>query len=348
MRNIKEFYNYVYCDPRKPTPYKIHGVDIILPAKPFYVGKGKGNRMNAHLSECNLSDDACNVFKKSIIKKINKIGLSPIIRVISSNLTNDEANAQERFLVKMIGRRDKKRGSLVNLTDGGDGTLGFTLSDESINKMRETKKRKFKNGEIEVWNKGLKGTYSEEYRKKISEGKKGLAFSKEERLKRKTSCTINVKVYQYDLEGNFIREFFSKEDVRKYFGVASVTGINRVVNGERPSFKGFLWSFEKLNNVTPYKDRLKPIFGYKHSKETLNKISKANKIPFPVYKYDLNGIFLDEYPNQKIARDNNKGSSGICRALKSDIPKSGNFLWSKEKHDKIDSYQTFLFTNVKK
>lgn len=40
------YYNYLYLDPEKPGPYKIKGLDIILTHEPFYVGKGKGDRID--------------------------------------------------------------------------------------------------------------------------------------------------------------------------------------------------------------------------------------------------------------------------------------------------------------
>jgi hypothetical protein len=72
-----------------------------------------------------------------------------------------------------------KNKSNYNLKTGGQ-SVGI-LSDESKNKISETLKSKYKNGEISInrpmglepWNKGLVGKYDEEYRLKISEGLKG-------------------------------------------------------------------------------------------------------------------------------------------------------------------------------
>lgn len=58
-------------------------------------------------------------FWNSIVNKTNYN-----IEIIYDNLTNDSAKQFEKFLILLYGRKDKKSGSLVNLTDGGDGCYG--------------------------------------------------------------------------------------------------------------------------------------------------------------------------------------------------------------------------------
>ncbi len=66
-----------------------------------------------------------------------------------------------------------------NLKTGGQSN--GILSDESKKKISETLKKKYESGDIVInrplgivpWNKGLKDSYSDEYRNKISEGLKG-------------------------------------------------------------------------------------------------------------------------------------------------------------------------------
>ena len=52
------------------------------------------------------------------------------IEIISKTLTEDEANELEEFLISLYKRKDCCGGSLVNLTDGGEGLLGYIMSDE--------------------------------------------------------------------------------------------------------------------------------------------------------------------------------------------------------------------------
>jgi hypothetical protein len=88
----------------------------------------------------------------------------------------DELLEKEKTLVNEDWILDD---SNYNLKTGGQSS--GILSEESRYKISETLKRRYDSGEIvskrpfgvEPWNKGLKDSYSEEYRNKISEGLKG-------------------------------------------------------------------------------------------------------------------------------------------------------------------------------
>src|SRR5690606_30933697 len=49
----------------------------------------------------------------------------------------NECRQKEMELIKLYGRRNKNEGTLVNLTDGGDGTVGFIATEEYRRKKRE-------------------------------------------------------------------------------------------------------------------------------------------------------------------------------------------------------------------
>ena len=71
------------------------------------------------------------------------------------------------FYIKFIGRNDKGEGTLINLTNGGDGSKGYITSDDKKIKISNSLKGKT------PWNKGLKNCYSNEAKKKMSESRKG-------------------------------------------------------------------------------------------------------------------------------------------------------------------------------
>ena len=81
---MKNYYVYVYIDPRN--------------FEEFYYGKGKGSRKVAHLHDDGDSE------KANRIKAIKKAGLSPIIRVIASGLTQEEAFLIETTLIWKLGK----------------------------------------------------------------------------------------------------------------------------------------------------------------------------------------------------------------------------------------------------
>ncbi len=95
--------------------------------EPFYVGKGirkrayeKGKRRSSYWH-----------------RLVNKYGYD--VFIIESNLTESEAYQKEKYWIKRIGRISLNEGTLINMTDGGDGCVGFILSDETREKIRLSK-----------------------------------------------------------------------------------------------------------------------------------------------------------------------------------------------------------------
>jgi len=78
----------------------------------FYIGIGKEEKRAFN------KKDRSN-FWKSII---NKTDYS--IEIIADDLSWEDAKELEIFLISLYGRRNLGTGTLVNMTDGGDGTLG--------------------------------------------------------------------------------------------------------------------------------------------------------------------------------------------------------------------------------
>lgn len=51
--------------------------------------------------------------------------------------TQEECDVKEREFISLYGRRNNKTGTLVNMTDGGEGVRGLKFSEESKRKMSE-------------------------------------------------------------------------------------------------------------------------------------------------------------------------------------------------------------------
>lgn len=107
------YYTYMLVDPRDNLP--------------FYIGKGKGRRCNQHISEAKAGGYSrkCNV-----IRKILKLGMSPVVKIVDSGLDEPAAFELEQFLIQEIGRLDLGTGRLTNCTNGGEGASGAVRTDE--------------------------------------------------------------------------------------------------------------------------------------------------------------------------------------------------------------------------
>lgn len=132
--------------------------------EPFYIGIGNEKRPYEKRRR--------NKYWQHIIQKTNYK-----IEILFNDLTWKEACEKEKEFIKLYGRKDLLLGTLVNMTDGGDGTLN-TIS----------------------WNKGKKGLFkhSEETKKKLSEDKKGKPLTKNQinsfKIRKKSNYWLDKKL----------------------------------------------------------------------------------------------------------------------------------------------------------
>lgn len=126
------------------------------------------------------------------IQKLISGGKLPIIEEIDS-CSWEESSALETFYIAKF----KSEGyDLINQTDGGEGTLGKIVTEET--------------------------------RKKQSDS-----------LRKKTP-----KVYQYDLDGNLIKEWENAMMAAETLGFKNAAGITRCLRGDRFKYKNFIWKTE--------------------------------------------------------------------------------------------------------
>lgn len=95
--------------------------------EPFYIGKGTGKRSEVRRERSLYWNNVVNKYDYDII-------------ILESNLSADESIASEKYWINRIGRRDLNLGTLVNFTDGGEGTSNRTMSDYCKNKLIERNK----------------------------------------------------------------------------------------------------------------------------------------------------------------------------------------------------------------
>jgi hypothetical protein len=119
-----DFYVYTYTDPLTD--------DFI------YIGKGRGNRLYAHLQPSNQTDTL--FYRK--LRKMAREGREPIVEKLFTNLTEKEAFDFETFCILSLGRRTNKTGTLLNLSEGGEGPSGYRASDETRRKISEVQPKR--------------------------------------------------------------------------------------------------------------------------------------------------------------------------------------------------------------
>jgi len=125
--------------------------------------------------------------------------------------------------------------SLQNKNNGGGGPEEWTK--ESIQKIKSHPTRGKK---ISKSNKGKskshKGKpFTEEHKQKI---KKTREF-----LKTRKNTWQSIPVIQYDLKGNFIKEWYSQIEATKYLNKTG-DGIGACCRGKQKSAYGFVWKFK--------------------------------------------------------------------------------------------------------
>jgi hypothetical protein len=91
--------------------------------EPFYIGIGKTNE------RANTTKGRNGLWKK-IVKKTDYI-----VEILFDDLTWEEACEKEKEFISLYGRKDLNTGILVNLTNGGEGTLGAIVSKNTREKI---------------------------------------------------------------------------------------------------------------------------------------------------------------------------------------------------------------------
>jgi hypothetical protein len=91
--------------------------------EPFYIGIGKTNE------RANTTKGRNGLWRKIVKKTDYKV------EILFDNLTWEEACEKEKEFIQLYGRKDLNTGILVNLTYGGEGTLGIIVNEKTKEKI---------------------------------------------------------------------------------------------------------------------------------------------------------------------------------------------------------------------
>lgn len=124
--------------------------------------------------------------------------------------------------------------------------------------------------------------------------------------------TNDKVVYQYDLSGNFIKEYKSAHEAARENNI-QFTNICKVCRGERKTAGGFGWSYTKTENIGPIKTK---------------RLGDGT-----VLQFTKEGEFVAEYSSAKEARrQTGINDSTIGLVCKGKGKTAGGFVW-KYKND---------------
>ena len=207
----------------------------------FYIGIGKDNYRP-------YSKHSRTKYWHNIV---NKCGYK--VEIIKDNIEWEEALEKEIELISKLGRKDLGKGDLINMTDGGQGTLGQVFSKEALLKKSNSMRGKLKGEKNPMF--GKKGALcpnfnkpkSKEHKEKISLANKGKAKSIEHinKLKKRTGAlNQNSKaVLQYDSNNDFIKDFESAGEAERYTNISS-SSILKCCRNERKTAGKYIWKFK--------------------------------------------------------------------------------------------------------
>lgn len=167
-----------------------------------------------------------------------------IHEVVADGLTKEQAEQMETDLIKLYKSNDPRYG--YNIENGG---VTNKISDEQkkylseINtgkRHTEETKAKMSRAHAGMSSKWLTGRkLSDKTKAKMGESRKGTRNGKAR------------PVYQYALDGTFIRKYDYMEMIKEVLGVKYTAHISACCNGERGKAYGYMWDYE-LKAKEPY------------------------------------------------------------------------------------------------
>jgi len=196
-----------------------------------------------------------------IKRAIKKYGISNFAKeiIVEGNFSLNLTNELEKHYIRLYNSNNPKIG--YNLTIGGDGcyVIGMKRSDETKKRISEARKK------IKI---------TPEHLEKLRQSNIGRKHKKGTNTKNRKYTY--KKIYQYSLEGFFIKEWCSMKEISKQYNYSN-SSISNSATGRSVQAYGFLWVYrhkdvsKKLEKIKHLSNiQLKRINGYKHHNINLN------------------------------------------------------------------------------
>lgn len=293
-----------------------------------YVGKTT-KHLNKRLFNGHLKDRA-KTHKTNWINSLKKLGLIPEINLIKICKNEDLCNFSEKFYIKLFGRADKNEGKLVNSTDGGEGTPGKILTQETKNKIGNSNLgknvgRKASEAEIErrkLAYKNIPDKVKKQISKKISKANLGRSHSEKSKAKMSEAQRNRLPPSEYTKNkiSQTLLGFKNKNTSSKFIGVS------------------FINNKDKLWRATIRFNRVNIIIG--HFKKEIHAAVAYNHKAIELYK---NKAILNNIPNwENVDISKKKSSKYDGVSFKKKPQKWESSIYFNGKYNYIGSYKSEL------
>lgn len=211
--------------------------------------------------------ERCVILRRAFEKYgINSFEMQPILTVTAIN--KDVLRAVLNYMEAFYIRKFDTYNNGYNATLGGDGAIGQKITSEETRRKRSEAAKKI--------------VFTDALRKKM----------RDNAYKREIWKMIERPILQYDLRGNFIREYQNAMEAAKT--LAQINGRKNVdsmfhnihsnLRGEVKKALGYMWKYK--TSTYPHK-----IDAYKHYKEK------------PVYYFSTEGLLIAKYGSIKEASE---------------------------------------------
>jgi|SRR5688572_7469619 len=234
----------------------------------------------------------------------NKAGYD--VEIILESNNNDFIETKEIEFIALYGRLDLGTGILTNMTEGG--RAGYTQSPESIIKRSKSligKSYLTEDGRKRLSEAGkkLKGIKrSKEFCEKLSIAHSGKIVPEEIREKHRNK---GRPIYQYDKEGNFIKEWKNIHLIESETSFKRGSIYNCCFNLCYKN-KGFIWRFEKYDKIP---------------EDKMPSLRKEKML-----QYDLEGNFIREWESLSAAcKEIGSHPANLRRAIKTENKRNKSY-----------------------
>ena len=231
-----------------------HVYKITSPTGRVYVGKT--TRINDRISYYRNNNKGG---QKILDSSIKKYGWDQHIFEIIDEAPVDQLNELEIKYIKEFNTFHYDNPNGMNLTRGGEGTLGRKHSKKTIDlmiaKRTGTKRSEATKKLMSDLKKGKAPASAfyvrtEKHLEILRQNNLGRVVPEEEIIKRKQTLLNKFieqheAILQIDTEGNIVKEWHMlPKDIAKHFNACN-TNIVRCLNGKRETGLGYIWKYKK-------------------------------------------------------------------------------------------------------